>query len=102
MEYMDFGAAETPNVTSELSGIANEESTEYCFSQANFLAIDFQGFNPFVHGEASESLTKNDSHFLLNTIVRSISYSEDGAQITNAAGSVLQLSTPSQLSLSGY
>lgn len=82
----DYSDTQPPDVSSELFNIANFNSTFYGFSEANNMAIDSRGFNAFLHGQASEFLTKNDSRLLLNTIVTNILYSEDGVLITNSDG----------------
>lgn len=85
----DYEYAETPDVSSEEFTIANFNSTFYAFSEANQFAIDPRGLYTFLKGQASEFLTKNDTRLLLNTIVKDISYNDDGVPITNADGSCI-------------
>lgn len=65
---MDFSATLPPDISSELFGVANTNSTSYGFSEADNIAIDSRGFNAFLHGQASEFLTKNDSLFCLTQL----------------------------------
>ena len=54
------------------------------------MAVDQRGFNTFIHGQASEYLKKDDPRLLLNTIVKTIAWSDHSVVITNADGSCIE------------
>ena len=91
MEWLQLDSSyiQTPFVTSELFSLANYNSSFYGFSQANNFAFDSRGFNYFLHGQASEFLAENDSRLLLNTVVKSLSYDDNGVRIANTDGSCI-------------
>jgi len=84
-------------VSSALFTVTNYNMTFYQFSEENNFILDPRGFNVFIRGEAAEFLNctndfdcSEDSRLLLNTTVRSISYSNDGVTITNEDGSCIK------------
>ncbi|THU89651.1 polyamine oxidase-like protein [Dendrothele bispora CBS 962.96] len=83
----DWETAHRPDESAFVFGISGYNSTFYRFSEENMYVSDQRGFNAFVIGEASTFLKPNDSRLLLNTVVESINYSNDGVVVHNEDGS---------------
>lgn len=78
----DWDAAYSPDLSSFVFGVTGDNATFNQFGDNDNLAIDQQGFNKWLVGEASTFLKGNDSRLLLNTTVSSIEYSDSGAGVT--------------------
>ncbi|OTB00143.1 hypothetical protein M426DRAFT_66501 [Hypoxylon sp. CI-4A] len=74
----DWETAWPPEQSGFLFGIAGYNATFYQFSDENNYVWDQRGFNTFVIGEAYEFLEENDPRLLLETVVKTISYSSNG------------------------
>ncbi|KAI1845944.1 hypothetical protein JX266_008031 [Neoarthrinium moseri] len=86
----DWETSYSPDDSSFEFGIAGSNLTFNQFSDENNLVWDQRGFNAFVIGEASEFLTQNDSRLLLETVVTSISYSQQGVVVDLEGGGCIE------------
>ncbi|SJL08438.1 related to polyamine oxidase precursor [Armillaria ostoyae] len=64
------------------------DADEGGFSEDNLLAIDQRGFKALIQLEAQEFL--QPEHVSLNSTVKTISYSRDGAQVTLTSGETIE------------
>ncbi|KAI0133907.1 hypothetical protein BJ170DRAFT_664144 [Xylariales sp. AK1849] len=88
----DWETSYPPEESSLAFGIAGSNVTFNQFGDANNLVIDQRGFNAFIVGEALEFLTRNDSRLLLDTVVTSITYSNDGVMVVLDDGGCIEAS----------
>ncbi|KAK7211532.1 hypothetical protein V2G26_018710 [Clonostachys chloroleuca] len=77
----DFNAAQPPELSSLLFGVAGDNATFNHFSDENFFVTHQNGLNEFIQREAHQFLRKNDPRILLNTTVISIQSSEDSVEV---------------------
>lgn len=86
--YWDWEAASTPEESSLVFGITGWNLTFNQFGEDNNFVWDQRGLNIWIIGEANTFLTSNDSRLLLNTVVDSISYSDDGVIVRTDDGCI--------------
>ncbi|KAL2277135.1 hypothetical protein FJTKL_00265 [Diaporthe vaccinii] len=77
----DWETSVPPEQSSFVFGVAGNNLTFNQFSDDNNFVTDQQGFNKFVIGEAHEFLTADDARLLLERVVTSVTYSEDGVTV---------------------
>ncbi|KAI1143641.1 putative flavin-containing polyamine oxidase [Hypoxylon sp. FL0543] len=86
----DWETAWSPEQSGLLFGITGYNLTFYQFSDENNYVWDQRGFNAFVIGEAQEFLEDNDPRLLLETVVKTISYSPEGVIIQLEDGGCIE------------
>jgi polyamine oxidase len=88
----DWETSYPPEESSFAFGIAGSNLTFNQFGDANNFVFDQRGFNAFVVGEASEFLVENDPRLLLNTVVTSITHSDQGVVVNLDDGGCIEAS----------
>ncbi|KAL1964883.1 hypothetical protein VTN77DRAFT_6236 [Rasamsonia byssochlamydoides] len=86
----DWEYAYEPELSSQVFGIVNYNTSFYQWSDANNFVTDQRGFNTWLEGEASTFLAKNDSRLWLNTIVTNVTYDDNGVTVYNKDGSCIE------------
>ncbi|KAI0016095.1 amine oxidase [Xylariomycetidae sp. FL0641] len=79
--FWDWDAAQSPDESGWVFGVAAENASFYQWSDENNLVVDQRGFNAFVVGEAAEFLEEDDARLRLNTTVTEVVYGEDGVTV---------------------
>ncbi|CAG9983687.1 unnamed protein product [Clonostachys byssicola] len=86
----DFNAAQPPESSSLLFGVAGENATFNHFSDENNFVWDQRGFNAMINGEAKEFLKDGDDRLMLSKKVTTINYSDDSVQVQMEDGSCIE------------
>ncbi|KAI1423548.1 amine oxidase [Xylaria sp. FL1777] len=88
--YWDWETAWSPEQSGFLYGITGYNLTFYQWSDENNFVTDQRGFNAFVIGEVNEFLRENDPRLLLNTMVKSVAYGQQGVNVTFEDGGCIE------------
>ncbi|KAI1172941.1 amine oxidase [Nemania sp. FL0916] len=86
----DWETAYPPEQSGFLYGITGYNLTFYQWSDENNFVIDQRGFNAFIIEEAKTFLKEDDPRLLLNTMVKSVSYTPQKVQVTFDDGGCIE------------